>query len=143
MVVPAGVQGEFADELAGVAVQDADVAVVDQDDDVGAAPSFTESDVVQAAVVADGDNAAGVDAVVTYSVMRRNLVCGGKGFGPGSEGLQRCSSADGAVWAHGVVVGGEVVKLVLEFGDGGCGGLGAKVFFRVWWKRSILPQVCG
>ena len=35
-----GVEDEFADELAGVAVEDADVAVVDEDGDFGAAPSL-------------------------------------------------------------------------------------------------------
>jgi hypothetical protein len=36
LVVAGGVEDEFADELAGVAVEDADVAVVDEDGDFGA-----------------------------------------------------------------------------------------------------------
>jgi len=35
------------------------------------------------AVVADGDDAGGVDAVVAYPVMRGDAVAGGKGFGAG------------------------------------------------------------
>ena len=36
LVVAGGVKGEFADEVAGFSVQDADVEVVDEHDDVGA-----------------------------------------------------------------------------------------------------------
>ena len=40
LVVAGGVEDEFADELAGVAVEDVDVEVVDEDGDFGAgAPS--------------------------------------------------------------------------------------------------------
>ena len=85
---------------------------------------------MQAAVVAEGDDAGGVDSVVANPVVRRDLVSGGEGFGSGVEGLQGCSSGHGAVGAHGVVVGGEVVELVLQFGGGGRGWLGAEVFFQ-------------
>ena len=46
LVVAGGVEDQFADQLAAVAVQDADVAVIDEDGDGGAAQSFAESDVV-------------------------------------------------------------------------------------------------
>ena len=46
LVVAGGVWDEFADQLAGVAVDDVDVEVVDQDDDFGAASAFGKSDVV-------------------------------------------------------------------------------------------------
>jgi hypothetical protein len=65
--------------VAGVAVQDADVEVVDQDDDVGAAAAFGQPDVVEPAVVAQGDDAGGVDSVVADPVVRRALVGGGEG----------------------------------------------------------------
>ena len=40
LVVAGGVEDQFADECSGVAVQDADVEVVDQDDDFGSASSL-------------------------------------------------------------------------------------------------------
>ncbi|HET9871901.1 MAG TPA: hypothetical protein VFP89_04810 [Propionibacteriaceae bacterium] len=46
MVVAGGVQGEFADELAVVAVDDLDVEVVDQQGDGGAGEPGADSDVV-------------------------------------------------------------------------------------------------
>jgi hypothetical protein len=47
-----------------VAVDDADVEVVDQQQDVGAGEAGAEADVVEAAVVAEGDAAAAVDLVL-------------------------------------------------------------------------------
>ena len=64
MEVAGGVQGELSDELAGVAVEDADVQVVDEQGDAGAGEAAAQADVVQAAAVAQGDGAGGVDAVV-------------------------------------------------------------------------------
>jgi hypothetical protein len=40
LVVAIGVEDQFADEVAGVAVDDTDVAVVDEDGDAVAAQSF-------------------------------------------------------------------------------------------------------
>ena len=71
--VPGRVEGEFADQLAGVAADDADVQVIDQEGDAGAAAGGAESDVVEPAVVAQRDGAAGIDGVVADSVVRRNL----------------------------------------------------------------------
>jgi hypothetical protein len=42
-----------------------------------------------------------------------------------------------------VVFVDEGVELVLQFGDGGGAGLAGEPFLRVWWNRSILPQVVG
>ena len=50
-----GSRVELAEEFAGVGVDDADVEVVDEQDDVGAGEASAEADVVQAAVVAQGD----------------------------------------------------------------------------------------
>ena len=69
MVVAGGVEDEFADQCSGVVVEHADVEVDDEHDDVGAAQVFGQPDVVQVAVVADGDDAGGVDAVVAYPVI--------------------------------------------------------------------------
>ena len=74
-------------------------------------------DVVEAAVVADGDDAGGVDAVVAYPVVRRDAVAGGEGFGPVGEGLDGGVSVQRSVGSDGVVVGREIVELGLQFGD--------------------------
>ena len=50
---------------------------------------FGQSDVVKAAVVADGDGAAGVDFVVAHAEVWGDLVAGGEGFGSGGVGLLR------------------------------------------------------
>ena len=55
MVVAGGVEGEFADQVAGVAVDDADVQVVGEQGDRGAGEAGAEADVVQPGVVAEGD----------------------------------------------------------------------------------------
>ena len=69
MVVAGGVQGEFADQLAGMPVGDADVQVVDEQQHGGAAPAGAEADVVQPAVVAEGHRAVVVDGVGSDSVV--------------------------------------------------------------------------
>ena len=76
-----------------------------------------KADVVQSAVVADGDDAGGVDSVVADPVVRRDLVAGGEGFGASVKGLQGCSPVDCPVGADGVVVGAEFVELGLQFAD--------------------------
>ena len=69
MVVPGGVEDEFAEEFAGGGVDDSDVEVLDEDQDAGSVVDAADADVVQAAVDAQGDraglvNAVGADAVV-------------------------------------------------------------------------------
>jgi hypothetical protein len=54
--------------LAGVGVDDADDEVGGEDKDGGAAVGFADADVVEAAVVAQGDGAV-VDDVVAYPVV--------------------------------------------------------------------------
>jgi hypothetical protein len=117
LVVAGGVEDEFADELAAVALEDADVEVVDEDYDIGAGAALAQADVVSAAGVADGDDAGGVDFVVAHPVVRRDLVAGGEGFGPGVERLDGGASVQRPVGSDGVVVGQEIVELGLQFGD--------------------------
>ena len=81
MVVPVRVQGELADQLAGVAVDDADVQVVDEQGDCGAGQAGAEADVVEPAVVSQGDRAAGVDLVVPDPVVGESDWSGGDSFG--------------------------------------------------------------
>src|SRR5215207_3056651 len=124
LVVPGGVEDELADQLAGVAADDADVQVVDEQSDVGAAGGSAEADVVQSAVVAQGDGAAGVDGVVADPVVGGDLDAGGDRFGPVRVGLGGGAPTDRPVRPGGVVVGGEPVQLALQRPDRGRRGLG-------------------
>ena len=58
MVVPAGVEGEFAEQFT-VGGEYADVQVADQDEDAGVGVAAAEADVVQPAAVPQGDDAGG------------------------------------------------------------------------------------
>ncbi|HEV8651831.1 MAG TPA: hypothetical protein VG276_21145 [Actinomycetes bacterium] len=49
--------------------EDADVSIVDEDEDVGAGVASADADVVEPAVVSQGEDAAGVDLVVADAVM--------------------------------------------------------------------------
>ena len=68
MVVAGGVEGELAEELA-VGGGDADVEVLDEDQDWLAVVAAADADVVEPAAVAQGELAGGVDGVVAYSVV--------------------------------------------------------------------------
>jgi hypothetical protein len=63
LVVAGGVEGELAQEFAGGGVDDADVEVLDEEQDVGSGVGSPDADVVQAAGVAEGDHAGGIDPV--------------------------------------------------------------------------------
>ena len=136
-----GLEGELADESA-VFGEDADVEVAGEHEDSLAAVTAAEGDVVEPAVVAQGDDAL-VDAVASDSEVRVDDRCGER---PGlwvvlgrprwecaARGLDvvaaRCSSrrrcrADVA----GRGVNGLVGRVISQF-------------LRVWWKRSTFPQV--
>ncbi len=66
VVVAVGVEGEGADDFSGGGVDDADVEVVDEQDDAGSVEGSSEADVVHVAVVSEAD-AAVSDAVVADS----------------------------------------------------------------------------
>jgi hypothetical protein len=63
LVVAGGVEGEVAEEFAGGGVDDADVEVGDEEGDGGSGVGHADADVVDPAVVAEGDFAGGVDVV--------------------------------------------------------------------------------
>lgn len=87
LVVAVGVEGEPTDELAGV--EDPDVAVGDEELDRPALAGSADADVVQLAVVAQGDLALGVDLVVADAeVGARGGRAGRPGLDPGAVGLQ-------------------------------------------------------
>lgn len=57
MVAAFGVDGQGADDFAGGGVDDADVEVVDEQDDGGSVEGSSEADVVELAVDPQGDAA--------------------------------------------------------------------------------------
>jgi hypothetical protein len=79
LVVPVGVDDQFAVELAGGGVDDADVEVVDEQDDVGSGVGSADADVVESAVDAEGDDAGVFDAVVADAVVVVAGSVGGRG----------------------------------------------------------------
>ena len=76
------VDGQFAQDLAGVAVDDDDVEVVDEHADGCSAQVHAEFDVVHASAAAQSDRAGGVDDVVADAEVSAAVVFGG-GFGSG------------------------------------------------------------
>jgi hypothetical protein len=70
-VVPGGlvVEGEFAEELAGRLADDADVQVLDEDQDLRPGVLAADADVVELAGVAAGDGADGPDLVGADAVV--------------------------------------------------------------------------
>jgi len=54
LVVPVRVEDEVAQELAGGGVDDADLEILDEQDDVGSGVGSAEADVVESACVAQG-----------------------------------------------------------------------------------------
>jgi hypothetical protein len=120
LVVAGRVEGELADELAGGGVDDAYLEVVDEHQDAGSGVGPADADVVEAAVVAEGEFAVGVDAVGADAVVVVGGLGGGGGFGPGRvDGGRGGPVGQGAVRPGGVVDAGEGVEQVLELGEGG------------------------
>ena len=62
-------------------MDDADLEVADEHHDLGSGEGSADADVVQSAVVAQGDRAVFVDAVVADPELRVGLVLAGHGFG--------------------------------------------------------------
>ena len=69
LVAAGGVEGQFAQELAGGGVDDADVGVAGQEQDVGPGVGAAGADVVEAPGMAQGDGAVAADAVGPDPVM--------------------------------------------------------------------------
>src|SRR5215468_10706233 len=117
LVVAGGAGGELAEQFAGGGVDDADVAVLGEQQDVGSGVGSADADVVEAAAVAHGDRPGGADDVAADTVVGVGVAVAGGGFGPGLVGgggggpvRQR------AVWPAGVVVAGEGVQEGLQGG---------------------------
>lgn len=95
LVVPRGVEGEFAEEFAGRGVDDADMQAVDEFEDLGSGVLGAESDVVHSAVEAEADFAVAVDSVGQDAVVDVGAAIGGRaGFRAGVVG----GGGSGSVW---------------------------------------------
>ena len=83
LVVAGGVDDQLAQQLAGGRVDDADVEVLDEQQDGGSGVGSPDTDVVEAAGDPQGEFAVGVDAVVPDAVVgvvvRRGWFWGGPG----------------------------------------------------------------
>jgi hypothetical protein len=75
-----------AEEFAGGGVDDAHVHVGDEEDDGGSGVFVAQADVVEAAVVAQGDASGLVDAVVADPPVGVAAAFAGGGFGAGGVG---------------------------------------------------------
>ena len=112
LVVLGGVEGELGEEFAGVGVDDVDVQVLDEHQDRGSGVGSADADVVESAVVAQGDGADAVDLVGADPVVGVGLAAGaGAGFGPGRvRGGGSGAVLEGAVRAVVVVIVTEQVE---------------------------------
>ena len=104
LVLLGRVDGEFGEEFS-VEVDDAHVAVGDEEHDAGVAVAAADAEVHQFGVVAEGDFAGVVDAVSADSMLGRDDDSGAARcrFGSGSEGLGRRAPAERPVWPVAVV----------------------------------------
>jgi hypothetical protein len=83
LVVAAGVDGQFAEQLPGGGADDADLEVVDEHDELGSGVGSSDAEVVEVAGHAQGDHAGGVDGVVADAGVGVVVAAGGR------EGLGR------------------------------------------------------
>jgi hypothetical protein len=132
LVVPGGVDGELAEELAGGGVDDADVQVADEQDDVGPGVGAAGADVAEAAAGAEGDGAVAVGAVGADAVVSVSGPVAGDGFGACGAGSRRGGPVrQGLVRPAGAVLADEGAREGREPGEGGgLGGLGGEPFLE-------------
>jgi hypothetical protein len=69
LVVAGGVENEVAEQFAGGGVEDADLQVLDEQQDVGSGAGPADADVVQAAAGARADVAGFADAVAADALV--------------------------------------------------------------------------
>jgi hypothetical protein len=121
LVVTAWVDGELAQQFAGGGVDDANVEVLDEEQDVGSGVGSADAEVVQPAGQAQGDAAGFVDLVGADPVVGVGAAVGaGGGFGAGGVGGGRGGPLrQRAVRAVLVVGGDEEVDEGLQVGDRG------------------------
>ena len=122
----------MAEELSGGGVDDADVEVLDEQDDVGSGVGPADADVVEPAAVAQGEGAGFADGVGADVVVGVGGAVAGDGFGPGGvRGGRGGPVRQGAVRPLVVVAGGEGVQEGLKLGQvSGLGCLGGQPLFE-------------
>ena len=81
-----GVEDELAEKFAGACVDDADVQVLDQEQDAGSGVGAADADVVEPSLVAEGDEAGVVDPVGADAVVGVGGAVAGDCLGPGGVG---------------------------------------------------------
>src|SRR6185437_7130033 len=145
LVVPGRVEGELAQELAGAGVDDADVQVLDQEQDAGSGVGAAGADVVEPAVVAEGNEPGGVDAVGADTVVGVGGPVAGAGLGAAGVGSGRGSAArQRPVRPLGVVDAGKGVQQLLQLAEGGgLAGLGAEPVFHGLLEALHFPLGLG
>jgi hypothetical protein len=109
LVVAVWVEGELAEEFAGFGVDDAGVEIGDEDVEARAGVFAAEADVAESAVVAQGHDPGGVDAVAADAVVPVQARSGGVGLGSGGVGLGRGGAGQCPMRPDGVVVAAEPV----------------------------------
>ena len=116
LVVAVWVDGELAEEFAGDSVHDADVEVVDEQDDVGSGVGSPDTYVMHVAVDAQGDGSGFVYPVVTDPVVGVGVATvPGQRFGHRLEqGRRSRSMGQGTVGSAVVVFIDEGVEQGLE-----------------------------
>jgi hypothetical protein len=103
-----------------------------------------EAEVVQPAVVPEGDAAAGVDLVVPDPVVGGNHRASGDGLRAGRIGLGGSAAAQRPVRTDSVVVADESVQLVSPHGHAGRLGLRGvmrrpRAFAKRWLTQQVSP----
>src|SRR6202167_3120082 len=128
LVALVGVEGELAQEFAGGGVDDADVQVLDEEQDAGSGVAAAGADVVEPSLGAEGDEPGVVDAVGADAVVGVGGPVAGDCLGAGCVGGGRGGAAgERAVRALGVIGAGEGVEQGLKVSEGGrLSGLGAE-----------------
>jgi len=141
LVVARWVRGELADEFAVVVGDDSQLQVAGEDQDFGAGPAASDADVVEPAVVTQGELAVGVDGVAadTEVLADADALPGRYRAGPGVPGGLGRLTADAAVRPLSAVVGGEGVQLGLQGGRGGSGVLAGEPFLQRLVQPLDLP----
>jgi len=120
LVVAAGVDGELAEQFSGGGVDDADLEVLDEQDDAGSGVGSADADVAQSTCDAKRDGAGLADLVVADAVV---CVVGpvGAGGGLGSGVVGRGRGGPVSTRPMGtvlVVLDGEDVEECLQLADG-------------------------
>ena len=142
---PGGVEGQVAEEFAGGGVDDADVEVLDEQDDAGVRVGSADADVVEAPGVAEGDVAGLVDEVVADAVVGVVVRLAGGWLWVGRvgvAGVARCGSERwGRRWLYSSTNWSS--RAWSSVMVAGCGSWARSHFFMVCWNRSTLPQVVG